>query len=135
MPEYKSYSLQGGQPVKISPFVATEAGTFFAGEGCAFNPVVVTGGGSSEPYGEEIQNPCPVRDGFFIYVGAGMSDIVAAVCEIRNGQINISAGDGTFSIDSTGDVPMLVWTPSIEVVAGQYAYISEIVQPNSDGNE
>lgn len=48
MPEYKEYALQGGQPVRIQPFDAAEAGegVHFAEEGCAFNPVIVTGGGN-----------------------------------------------------------------------------------------
>lgn len=48
MPEYKDYELVGGQPVKISPFDAAAAGegVHFAKEGCAFNPVIVSGGGN-----------------------------------------------------------------------------------------
>lgn len=57
MPEYKEYALQGGQPVRIQPFDAAEAGegVHFAEEGCAFNPVIVTGGGGNPNYVETIE--------------------------------------------------------------------------------
>ena len=42
----KEYELVGGQPVKISPLEATEAGTYYAPLGQAFNPVTVSGGSS-----------------------------------------------------------------------------------------
>lgn len=43
----KDYELVGGQPVKVTPLEATEAGTYKAPHGQAFNPVKVgsTGGG------------------------------------------------------------------------------------------
>lgn len=56
MPEYKEYALQGGQPVRIQPFDAAAAGegVHFAEEGCAFNPVIVAGGGGNPNYVETI---------------------------------------------------------------------------------
>lgn len=43
----KEYELVGGQPVKITPLEVDEAGTYEAPAGQAFNPVKVSGGGSS----------------------------------------------------------------------------------------
>ena len=43
----KEYELVGGQPVKVSPLEVSEAGTYEAPAGQAFNPVKVSGGGSS----------------------------------------------------------------------------------------
>lgn len=54
------YELVGGQPVKVTPLEATEAGTYKAPQGQAFNPVTVTGGG-----GGGLPPITPTDDGSF----------------------------------------------------------------------
>lgn len=52
--EYKEYGLVGGQAARIIPLIVSEAGTYFAPEGCAFNPVVVQASGGSSVVGTAI---------------------------------------------------------------------------------
>ena len=43
MADENGYALYGGQPTKILPLAASEAGTYVAPEGCAYSPVTVSG--------------------------------------------------------------------------------------------
>lgn len=148
MPEqYKSYSLVGGQPVKIDPLTVAEPGTYFAQPDHAYNPIVCNVSGTLEeggasvtangemvlepsdgkigfskvtvtanvpPYLTPLSSPYGAEDGVYICTATASDEsTVVGVCEIAEGAVSTSYGDGTFAIDSTGDAPTLTWTPSI----------------------
>lgn len=117
---YKSYSLVGGQPVKIDPVEITEPGTTFAEEGHAFNPVVC----SVSSYLVPLEEPYGAEDGVYICTATGSDEsTVCGVCVVSGGTVEASYGDGTFAIDTSGNAPTLAWTPSItaETVVVWYA--------------
>lgn len=112
MPFYKEYALAGGQPVKISPLEVTEPGTVFANEGCAFNPIICTVDVSAHL--DTLTNPPAASDGTYIFIATDSgNDTVVGVCQIAESAIDKSYGDGAFAIDSTGDTPVIEWTPSV----------------------
>lgn len=55
MPEYRSYALVGGQPVKIDPLTVTEPGTFIAQPDHAYNPVICEISGAMEEKSASIE--------------------------------------------------------------------------------
>lgn len=102
MPEYKEYALQGGRPVRISPFDAAEAGegVHFAEEGCAFNPVIVAGGGGNPNYVETIEgtlanpwgsvDPSALHQSVLSGDASAMLDIDATVLGFGRAKIQMS---------------------------------------------
>ena len=87
----EGYSLVGGQPVKITPFDTTdkEAGTHFAPDGCAFNPIIVGGGGnpnSVETIEGTVANP---------WGDYGVADIISMINDDANYTIFIDVDTGS----------------------------------------
>lgn len=83
MPEYKSYQLVGGKPVTIEPLTVGEAGTTFAKEGRAFNPVICTADGnpnSVEMVEGTLANPW--GDAFDDFKEAAMTNIYGVSAEL-----------------------------------------------------
>ncbi len=150
MPNYKEYALVGGTPVLIKPLQATEQKTYFAEEGCAFNPVVCDVSGELEAKSANITangtqtlsptegkigfssvalttavyalktqtNPPAATDGTYIFTAEYTTEgettaTVVGICQIADGAVSESYGDGSFAIDSTGDAPVIAWTPSV----------------------
>ena len=63
-------------------------------------------------------------DGTYIFTATDSnSDTVVGICVIASGTVDASYGDGTFTIDSSGDSPVLEWMPTItaETVTVWYA--------------
>lgn len=127
MPEYKDYELVGGRPVKISPFDAAAAGegVHFAKEGCAFNPVIVSGGGGNPNYVETIEgtlaNPFGELDFDELYreLGAGgVTLILSALGATMMGQIN---GSGSILF---GTVLFAAPTDAAPWIGGSVSYVT-----------
>ena len=66
------------------------------------------------PYTQNVTVTPRAQDGNYTYI-ATYNDNTSAVgvCQIRAGAINHAYGDGTFAIDTSGDYPILTWTPTV----------------------
>lgn len=66
------------------------------------------------PFLTGMDAPYEAKNGMYILTAVDADSATeAAVCTIAEGAITASWGDGTLAIDSTGDTPVLEWTPTI----------------------
>lgn len=159
MPDSFSYSLVGGQPVKINPLEVSASGTTYAPPGQAYNPVTcniagameeksetVSANGTTEilpsegkegiskvditvsvpPYMKNISAPYDADDGTYTFMAADEGgNIVGTTCVVSGGAVEVSLGDGSVEIDTSGDDPTIVWTPSVTIEGDIRAWYAE----------
>ena len=75
------------------------------------------------PYLTTLTAPYPVNDGTYVLTATSESKSDVGTCIVAGGAISASYGGGEFAIDSTGDTPVLTWTPGItaDTVLCQFA--------------
>ncbi len=65
-------------------------------------------------YLETVESPYAANNGTYVLIGTDAdNDTVVGVCVIAEDTLSASYGDGTFAIDTSGEDPVLNWTPSI----------------------
>lgn len=82
-----------------------------SGSNIGFSSVSLT----TEVYALKVVSAAPeATDGTYVFTAADSeSNTVVGVCVIASGAVSESFGDGTFAVDSTGDTPVIAWTPSV----------------------
>lgn len=106
------YELVGGQPVKVTPLEATEAGTYKAPHGQAFNPVTVTGGG-----GGGLPPITPTDDGSFPVAQDGAWSKVGGYSVSESSAIVIPEQTITGTSITGGSYSTIIAEPDISAVS------------------